>query len=196
MSCCNPVAKGGDGGGGGNASATVGDPGDGAPVGTAGTANGQAGDGGNGGDGVPVGAKGTHGTGTNVPDGVDGTPGNPCVNQQINNCQEAEPNNTLPTATDCPAPASVDDITNCLGALSDLNDLDHFRFVMPVGTYTIKMVTAPAGATNYYLNVSGNASSPTVGTTTTVIVEVPGTPVYIGLFGGTGGYKVEVKRTQ
>lgn len=196
MSCCNPVDKGGDGGAGGNASATVGQPGDGTPVGTAGNPHGQAGDGGNGGDGLPVGAAGLHGTGTNVPDGADGSPGNPCDNQQVGNCQEAEPNDSLATATDCTAPANPNDITNCLGSLSDMADLDHFRFVMPAGTYTVKMITAPAGATNYYLNVGGTVSSPSLGTTSTVIVEVPGTPVYIGLFGGTGAYKVEVKRTE
>jgi len=196
MSCCNPVAKGGDGGVGGNASATIGQPGPGVPNGNPGNPHGQAGDGGNGGDGLPVGAGGGHGTGTNVPNGIDGNPGNLCVNQQVNNCQEAEPNDSLPTATDCPPPANINDITNCLGALSAQNDLDHFRLVMPAGTYTIKVVTAPAGATSYYLNVGGNASSPAIGATSTVIIEVPGTPVYVGLFGGTGAYKVEVKRTQ
>jgi hypothetical protein len=202
--CCgDDPAKGGDGGGGGEAIATPGDPGQGNPNGAAGMTNGVAGDGGSGGDGMPPGAGGTMGMGTHVPNGVPGVPGNPCGGGGGGgggggvDVREVEPNDLEDAATLIPPIETVGGVKTAGGSLADLEDKDHFVIKLDPGTYVVRVLEKPQGASNYFLDIGGgNGTVPAIDSPTTFTVEEGPFPVFIGMFGGIGSYKLEVRRIE
>lgn len=203
--CCdNPPAKGGDGGKGGDASATHGDPGQGQPLGNPGVRNGQAGNGGEGGDGKPEGAGGAHGVGTQVPDGVDGQPGKPCNDGGGGggggggvDLEEQEPNDFEDGATPFPPIEEVGQSKVAGGTLADMMDKDHFMATLGVGVYQVEIVQAPDHATNFFLDIGGgNGQTPAIGDKPFITISENGTTVFLGMFGGTGRYKIALRRIE
>lgn len=195
--CCgDEPKKGGDGGNGGNAVATPGDPGEGQPLGAVGMAMGVAGDGGKGGDGLPPGKGGGRGVGTNVPDGADGVDGKACDDGD-DDTDEDEPNDLIEEATFMPDLEEIGHEQIGMGSLFDVNDKDHFRIKLGPGAYQITVLEKPAQAELFFLDIGGgNGSTAPIGTPAFITIAEPMTPVWIGFFGGTGGYKFAVRRLE